>query len=246
MLLAIDVGNTDTKLGLSDGSNWLGIWRRPTHGEGDLASWLSQNMAEAGIEGSITAAACVSVVPDLDGMIIELSRALTGSEPRFLRAAEVSLKIYYQPPNSLGADRIANVLGALKQYPAPVIAVDFGTATTLDVCSQDGILGGAILPGVKLQITSLAQGTSKLPEVDAIIPESTIGQSTASAIQSGVVLGHVAAVEGLVARAQNELGVPATVLGTGGLSHLFIGLTPAIHHFMPQLTLDGVLTLVEG
>jgi len=251
MLLAIDVGNSDTKFGFSNGHEWLGVWRRPTHPPGDasqIAQWLGDNLSKAGIPLQVERVACVSVVPENEQLITDLSSLVNGKEPVFLHAGLIpSLKIFYEPQDSVGADRLANVLGALKQYPAPLIVVDFGTATTLDVCSEEGFLGGAILPGVKLQIASLAQRTSKLSEVEATAPQSAIGQSTTAAVQSGVVLGHVAAVEGLIAKIQKELPLPATVLGTGGLAHLFMGQTPAIHHFVPQLTLEGALSLLgEG
>jgi type III pantothenate kinase len=250
MRLAIDVGNTDTKFGLADGEEWLGIWRRPTHDGCDanqIVDWLANNVNEAGLPLQVQEAACVSVVPEIESVICDVAKSVTGLEPVFLRPALVTrVKVLYEPADSLGPDRLANALGALKEFAAPVIVVDFGTATTLDVCSEEGFLGGAILPGVKLQLESLAQGTSKLSEVEARVPPLAIGRSTKDSLQSGVVLGHVAAVEGLILRMQKELPKPATVIGTGGLSHLFIGATESIHHFVPQLTLQGVLTILDG
>lgn len=249
MRLAIDVGNSDTKFGLAGGREFLGVWRRPTHDDCDaeqIVEWLAQNASDASLDLRVEAVGCASVVPEKDTAISQVSKLLCGSEPVFLRPNLVTkIKVLYQPPDSLGPDRLANALGALEQFPAPVIVVDFGTATTVDVCSEEGFLGGAILPGVKLQLESLSQRTSKLKNVEARVPPLAIGQTTADALQSGVVLGQVAAVEGLIVRMQRELPKPPTVLGTGGLSHLFIGTTDSIHHFVPQLTLQGILTLLD-
>jgi type III pantothenate kinase len=250
MRLAIDVGNSDTKFGFHLNGQWAGVWRRPTalvEDPQELADWLASTASGAGLPMEIEAVACVSVVPEKDAVIQGVAPLISGKEAVFLRPLEVTgLKLLYNPPESIGADRIANILGALKQYQAPLIVVDFGTATTLEVCSEEGFIGGAILPGVKLQLESLGSGTSKLPEIEPIPMERAIGQDTRESILSGVVLGHVAAIEGLIARTQSELTKPATVLGTGGFAHLFMGATQGIQHYVPQLTLEGALSILPA
>ncbi len=187
--------------------------------------WLAQRAGEASLDLRVGGVVCASVVPEQEAAISEVAKLLTGFEPIFLRPNLITkIKVLYQPPDSLGPDRLANVLGGLEEFQAPLIIVDFGTATTLDVCSEEGFLGGAILPGVRLQLESLSKGTSKLKEVEARVPPVAMASPPASALQSGVVLGQVSAVEGLVHRMQKELSKPATVLKMG-LPHLFIGAT---------------------
>jgi type III pantothenate kinase len=198
-------------------------------------------LEQAQIPGEIHAVACCSVVPAWDPTLRRLARLLCDADIFFLRTGDqVGVKVNYDPPSSLGADRVANVLGALKQHKPPVIVIDFGSATTLDVITDAGFVGGAILPGVAIQAEAISRRAAQLPKVPLSVPHKVIANNTMEALQAGIILGHVSAIEGLVARIKQELGTPATVVATGGLSHLFMGATPAIHHFVPQLTLDGI------
>lgn len=244
MLLAIDVGNTDTKFGVHHNGTWMAVWRRATQADDAeiLTAWLTECFSRAEIAFGVEGVACASVVPGRDASIAALGREAFGKEVFFLTAETVhGLEIAYDPPESLGADRIANALGALAQYPPPLVVIDFGSATTFDVVVDRRFVGGAILPGVALQIQSLVGGTAQLPSIPLSMPVSAIGGSTVGSLQSGIVLGHVGAVEGLARRISAELEAKPTVIATGGLSHLFIGATEAIDHFVPMLTLDGIV-----
>ena len=249
MLLAIDVGNTDTKFGVSDGNTWT-VWRKPTNDLSDAGEWLSHQFSNTPtlqpLNASILKVGCACVVPSVEQTITNVAKTLFRQEVLFLRATmPFGLKVDYDPPESLGADRFANCLGALKQFSPPIIVVDFGSATTFDVVQENMYIGGAIMPGVKMQAEMLARGTSQLPEAPLIVPDSAIGASTEQAIQAGIVFGHVGAVEGILARIQTECANCATVVATGGLSHLFIGATEAINHFVPNLTLDGIAAALQ-
>jgi type III pantothenate kinase len=245
MLLAIDAGNTDIKFGIHDSGAWLGIWRVPTSdliNAADATSWMLDNIKQAVIEGKIDSVAAVSVVPSVNRVIDGVSQKLTGKEAFFVSPASVqSLQVFYKPSGSLGADRLASALGALAQFTAPLIVLDFGSATTIDVITGEGFLGGAILPGVRMQMESLFRRTEQLPEVGLAFPPNAIGSSTEHCIQSGILFGHLAAVEGMIDRFTGALKEKPTVVATGGLSHLFIGTTSKIHHFVSALTLDGVV-----
>jgi len=240
MLLAIDVGNTDTKFGLSDGKTWT-VWRRSTDDMVDVERWLDAMFAGAKLSLDVDRAGCASVVPRVDNLVAGAVRNLFKQDLFFLRPeVDLGIKVRYNPPETLGADRLANCLGAVKQFSAPIIIVDFGSATTFDVVRDHTFIGGAIMPGVKLQLAQLARSTAKLQVVKLLMPKEAIGTSTEEAIQSGIVLGHIGAVEGIIARMQAECANCATVVATGGLSHLFMGATESISHFVPNLTLDGI------
>lgn len=247
MLLAIDIGNTDIKFGVKDGNEWRAVWRRPTSDRSSTSRWLKDCLAGASLSAkAVDAVMAASVVPPANERINQACNTLFHVEPEFLKfekdggAAYHGLKISYDPPQSLGVDRLANVIGALEGFQAPLIVIDFGSATTLDVVEGYAFIGGAILPGMRLQAKCLGRGTSQLPEISLDVPPHAVGRSTLEAIQSGIVLGHVSAVEGLVARIAKELAEPPTVIATGGLSHFLIGATETIHHFVPNLTLEGI------
>src|SRR5579862_5063114 len=165
MLLAIDVGNTHTVFGLWDGQSWAAIWRRATNAaetEDQLAVWLHGVRDLAGLQVSPDAVVIGSVVPQMDANLSLLASRWLGVTPVFLRTGcDVGLKIDYDPPHAVGADRIANALGALARFSPPIVVVDFGTATTFDTIDRDGVyIGGAILPGVLLASQALAEHTA--------------------------------------------------------------------------------------
>lgn len=245
MLLAIDAGNTDTKFGVHDDNSWVAVWRKPTSELADLDSWLREQFAQAQLGADFEFAACASVVPSAESSIAAGVKNAFGQEVQFLRSTmDFGLEVRYEPPESVGIDRLMNCLGASRQFPAPLVVIDFGSATTFDVVRDGRFLGGAILPGLELQAEMLSKGTAQLQEVPLEIPQFGIGNSTVLALQSGLVFGHIGAVEGIVARIRGELGEEPTMVATGGLSHLFIGATEAIQHFVPYLTLEGVAVAV--
>ena len=244
MLLAIDVGNTHTVFGLAKGGEWVAVWRRATDvsaTEDELAVWLRGLRELSGISEDVDAVVCASVVPSANDAVERLSRVWLGCKPLFLSARdELRLPILYSPASAVGADRIANALGALARYEPPLVVVDFGTATTFDAISAAGeYLGGAILPGIETSSKALFDKAAKLPPVEYVAPEHAIGRNTVESLQSGIVLGYAGAIDSLAYRVSEELG-GATVLATGGLSGLFMGVCHRLQHHEPNLTLDGL------
>jgi type III pantothenate kinase len=168
-----------------------------------------------------------------------------GTELRFLSGGQsVGLAVKYDPPGSVGADRLANALGALETYAAPLIVVDFGTGTNFDVVDAEGAyVGGAIMPGVLVGSEALFRKAAKLPHVQGLaltVPPRAIGGNTVESLQSGIVLGYAAAIDGLVERMKAELSAECRVISTGGLGSMFQGVCKTIQHFEPNLTLDGL------
>jgi type III pantothenate kinase len=245
MVLAIDAGNTTLKVGLWDGDRFSAILRRPTDSDLSpqaLQTWLATSLGTA---PQIEDAVCCSVVPHLDESLHALS---FGTPLRFLRSAvEVGLVSVYEPPGTLGADRLANAWGALQIVAPPVVVVDFGTATKLDAVDADRVYrGGSILPGLAMSAQMLAEGTAQLPAVPIEIPDHAIGRSTQESLQSGVVLAHIAAVSGLLRRfAQEMLGPKPTVVSTGGLGAMFKSLEEFDPVYLPNLTLDGLIAFAK-
>ena len=244
MLLAIDVGNTSIKLGLGDDKGNL-VWdhkaRRPEPSLEEINGLLRQ--AKLRSHDTIRLAFVASVVPDLVEPVRIALEFLVGKKYAFLNAANApGLKIAYETKDTLGADRIANALYLAQLEKKPAIAVDFGTATKLDVVDTSGTyLGGAILPGLKMMIDGLARGTAQLPEIEIEIPKKAIGRSTQTSIQSGTVLALSKAVEGLLEEFQNELGVRAEIIGTGSLAKEMTPICPSIAKTKESMTLCGLL-----
>jgi type III pantothenate kinase len=245
MLLAIDVGNSHTVFGVWDGGKWLATWRHQTDvetTEDELAGWLFQMLSVASISGKVTKVACASVVPGMNQILSLLGRKYFECEVVFLTGnSDHGVKVDYNPPNAVGADRIANAIAALAQYPAPIIVVDFGTATTFDVIDKDGVyVGGAIMAGPITSMQSLVSRTAKLPSIDLVAPETAIGKHTTHSIQSGVMFGYAGAIDALVGRIGTELGAKPKVIATGGLGGVFTGLCESIEGYDEMLTLDGI------
>lgn len=250
MLLAIDVGNTQTVYGLWDGHAWRAAWRRSTSAddtEDQLAAWLKSMFELAGIPFRVTAAISGSVVPQLRASLQRLADEWLGVPMVFLdKGSDVGLQVDYNPPTAVGADRLCNALGALALYPPPLIVVDFGTATTFDAIDRDGhYAGGAILPGIQVSTEALVGRTAKLPMIDLVAPETAIGKTTTHALQSGIVLGYADAIDGLTSRINQELGGGCTVLATGGLGGMFVDWCVSIDEYQPLLTLDGLRIAYE-
>jgi type III pantothenate kinase len=244
MLLAIDVGNTNTVYGLWNGTEWLALWRRktePEETEDQLGPWLLDLFRLTGGDPRPRSVVAASVVPAMDDVLQKLGERYLNAPVAFLRnGREVGIRVEYQPADAVGADRIANALGALERFKPPVIVVDFGTATTFDAIDREGAyLGGAILPGVQISSQALFGRTAKLPQVDFRAPETAIGRNTKHALQSGIVLGYAGAIDALADRIAEELG-GAQVIATGGLGSLFLGVCRTIERYEPTLTLDGL------
>lgn len=244
MLLAIDIGNTQAVFGLWNGSDWR-VWRkstRPEETEDELAAWLSSLFAIAGIPFSVDGVAVASVVPQMNFAIDHLAKKWLRREPFFLtRGEQIGLTVRYDPPHAVGADRLANALAAKSQLPVPIVVVDFGTATTFDAVDRNGdYAGGAILPGIEVSAQALVGRTAKLPQFELEFPVKAIGSTTVSSLQSGVMLGYAAAIEGIACQMAQELGMGTQVVSTGGLGPLFLERCPTIQEYIPNLTLDGL------
>ena len=248
MFLAIDVGNTQTTLGLfrEDGSLARG-WRMSTDAS-DTADMLHARLlsffAKDGLAlDDASEAGVASVVPALERAWERCLTAHLGKAPLVVRASEgYGMEVAMPDPRQVGADRIANAIAARKTYGSPVIVVDFGTATNIDVVDQRGrYRGGAISPGLMLSANALFSRAARLASVPIEAPARALGDSTESALQSGLVVGAAAQAEGLVARIRAELGAPdATVVGTGGLAGTVAQATDLFDAVDPDLTLRGI------
>ncbi|MDQ4131742.1 MAG: type III pantothenate kinase [Actinomycetota bacterium] len=245
MLVAIDAGNTQTVLGLFDGAELVDHWRIATNAERTsdehailLAQFLDQHRLSF---DDVTGVVVSSTVPRLTAVVRELAGRYMAVAPVVLEPGTRSgMPILYENPKQVGPDRIANALAAYDQYGGPIIVVDFGTATTIDATSATGeYLGGAILPGIEVSLDALFERAAALYWVELVKPRRVIGKSTAESVQSGVLYGFAAAVDGLCRRFQAELG-DCTVVATGGLAELITPLSECIQHHEPWLTLRGL------
>lgn len=252
MLLAIDIGNTNIHFGLHTGTDWCCTWRARTIREkmSDEYAVLLRNFFEerAFTFDDIGAVVMASVVPDLTGTFIEMSERYLHHIPLNVGPeTKTGIKILLDNPHEIGPDRIVNAAAARALYGCPAIVVDFGTATTYDVLNADGdYIGGAIAPGIGLAHDALVSRAARLHKVELEPPPSVIGHNTIHAMQSGLFLGYVAMIEGLVTRIKAELGAPdARVIATGGLASLFAEHTPVIEEIAPNLTLDGLRIIWE-
>src|SRR5438034_2919632 len=246
VLLAIDVGNTNVTIALFDGERLAADWRVTSHRErtGDeIGVELKQLFALRGFELKVVSGVVISsVVPTLNPALVDASRRYLKCEPVMVGpGVKTSVRIRYENPRDVGADRIANALAAYTKYGGPVVVIDFGTAVTYDAINADGdYLGGAIAPGIEISLDALVSHTAMLRRVEAVAPDSIIGRNTINSIQSGLVWGFVAQVEGMVKRMVDELGGKARVIATGGQAPLVAGLTSVIEATDPLLTLEGL------
>lgn len=248
MLLAIDSGNTNAVFAIYEGDERKGAWRAatdPARTADEYASWLLSLMALAGLSPrDIDAAIIGSVVPESTFHLSGLCRRYFTVEPLLLgeAACEIPVKLDLEMrKEEVGADRIANAVAARDRYPAPLIIVDFGTATTFDVIDRAGsYCGGVIAPGLKLSLKALEMAAAQLPLVAIEKPRTVVGRSTISAMQSGMFWGYVGLIEGIVTRIRAERGEKMGVIATGGLASLIAGATKAIDRVDPDLTLWGL------
>ncbi len=203
----------------------------------------------------------VPLAPDLAGIVSSVVPAITSAltemcglfaqQPPLIVTADLDLgiRVAVENPQTVGTDRLVNAAAAYARWGGPCIVVDLGTATTFDVVDATGaFLGGAITPGLKTMAAALTQGTAQLPPVPLVSPPTAIGRNTVTAIQSGVVRGYAALVEGLVAQLRAELGptaVPIPIIATGGLAATLAAATPVFTHLAPDLTLEGLRLIYE-
>ncbi len=246
MLLTIDIGNTNLTLGLYEGEKLGAHWRLATdHNRmpdeyGLQFLGLLQNAGKTlnDVEGISMA----SVVPPLTGRVIQACREYLKQEPLVVdTGVKTGIKIRYEDPRAVGADRVCDAVAVMKLYGGPACVVDFGTATTFNALTKDGeYLGGAITAGINLAAEALFTRAAKLPRIDLQVPPSVIGRNTVHAMQSGLLFGYVSMVEGMVARFRSELGGEMKVIATGGLAEVVAKETEVIDIIAPWLTLDGL------
>lgn len=247
MLLVIEQGNTNSKFAVHDGEQWVAQWRsstEPGRTADEYVVWLAQLMAIHELElGVLKACVISSVVPQAIFNLRNLSRRHLHVEPLIVgENTDIGIPVRTRKPAEVGSDRLVNALGALALYSGPLIVVDSGTATKLDVVGRDGgFEGGVIAPGAHMSMEALHAAAAKLPRVALQEPRQVVGDDTVSALQSGIFWGHVALIEGMIARIKAERNEAMTVIATGGVASLFHGATKAIDHFDPDLTIRGLL-----
>ena len=250
MLLAIDVGNTNTVFAVFEGAAMRGQWRAATDAgrtADEHAVWFGQLMARHALQlDDIDHVVLSTVVPQCLAALTVLCEQYCGCRPMVVGEPEVELGIavHVAQPGEVGADRLVNAVGAQMQYDGPLIIIDFGTATTFDAINEDGSYeGGIIAPGVNLSLESLHQAAAQLPRIAVSRPESVIAKSTVPAMQSGIYWGYIGLIEGIVQRMKEEYGSAMTVIATGGLAELFSDGTPVIDKTDPDLTIHGLLEI---
>jgi len=251
MLLVLDVGNTQTVLGVYEDSELRVSWRISTDiRKSSDEYWvvLRSLFREADLDTHAIDGVCISiVVPPLQGVIEEVCDRYFKTVPVIVEPGiKTGLSILYDNPREVGADRIVNSVAGIQLYGCPLIIVDFGTATTFDAVSEKAqYLGGAIFPGIGISAEALFQRTAKLPRVELVAPKSVIGKDTVASIKSGVIFGYAELVDGMVRRIRKEMeGIPK-VLATGGHADIIAHHSEEIEIVDPLLTLVGLRILYE-
>ncbi len=249
MLLAVDVGNTNTVFALYDETTPLVSWRLATvrqRTSDEYALALVQLIEMAGFDyRQIGEAVVSSVVPETNLALRWMCRDRLEVPVSFIaEEVEVPLAVALASPGEIGADRLVNAFAAHRHHGGDLVVIDFGTATTFDVVSADGTYhGGVIAPGINLSLEALHQAAAQLPRIGVQKPQAVIGNSTVTAMQSGVFWGYIGLIEGLVARIRGEFGRPMRTIGTGGLAPVFAGATEAIEAVDADLTMTGLVDL---
>jgi len=247
MLLAIDVGNTNTAFAVYRDRDLLAHWRVATDATRTADEYLvllSSLFERSKLDIQGTSGVCIaSVVPDVLRPLADFSLRYLGiGEPVVLTSdTAVGIEVRYNPPTDVGADRLANAAAAHELYTGPVIVVDFGTAITLDAVSADGqYLGGAIAPGIEIATEALFHRAAQLRRMQFSAPPAAIGSTTVESLQSGIIYGFADQVDGLVDRFRLEMGAEAKVVATGGLAEIIAPHSRTIQEVNPLLTLEGL------
>ena len=248
MLLAIDIGNTNTVLGMFDGEELRSSWRIKTDARTTADEMVLTFRGLLAGEWEISGISLCSTVPAvLREMRVMLDRYFADVPTVIVEpGTKTGVPVLTDNPKEVGADRIVNTIAAHHQYGGPCIVVDFGTSTNLDVVSAKGeFLGGALAPGIEISLDALASRAAQLRKVELVRPRSVIGKNTVEALQSGALYGFAGQVDGLVDRIIEELGDVTAVVATGGLAPIVVPESQTITHHDPELTLTGLRLVFE-
>lgn len=251
MLLAVDIGNTNIAFGVFAGDELVQKFRAHssrTRSADEYGVVVQQLLSLKGFDPKqIDAAILASVVPPLTDTVVEAVRQAVAREPMQVGPGlKTGISIRYDNPRDVGADRIVNAVAAHERFQSNVVVVDFGTATTFDCISAKAeYLGGVIVPGVKVSLDGLLARAAKLSRIEIAEPPSIIGRSTTHSLQSGVIYGYAALVDGVVAKLRAELGGNATVIATGDVVPPIVAKTTTLEHVDENLTLTGLRLLYE-
>ena len=251
MLLLIDIGNTNITVGVSKAAKLIGNWRISTtsFGTPDEIWFLLHTLfdSESLSVDEFSGASICSVVPKLTSVVKQLlSEKLEIPVINVTNDLELGIKIDYEKPDSVGADRICNAVAGYEKYGGPLVIVDFGTATTFDVISHKGeYLGGIIAPGPETSIATLHAAAAKLPSVELQFPPNLIGKNTETSMQSGIMLGTIAMIDGLNLSLIEELGRSTQLIATGGLASNFFNQLKTVDILEPNLTLTGLQLIFD-
>jgi len=241
LLLAVDVGNTQTVFGLFEGDDLREHWRVATerNRSGDELGALYGSFLDF---SSVDGVALASTVPQLHRAYEELAKDYARAELLELGPGiRTGVPIRYEDPREVGPDRIANAVAAVDRYGPPCVVVDFGTSTNFDVVSAEGeYVGGVLAPGIEVSMDALFQRAARLFKVDFVEPPTVIAKNTAASLQSGLVYGFAGQVDGIVERIREELGVEAQTVATGGLADLIVPHARTLDRIDPFLTLEGL------
>jgi type III pantothenate kinase len=248
--LAVDIGNTEIAMGLHDGTAWISRWRIQTDSRrtADEYRILVAALLPTDAADWMRAVTLSSVVPELTGVLQSVSQALFAQTPLIVNVGvRTGMEVRYDPPRALGSDRLANAVAARALFGSPVIAVDFGTATTFSVVDEAGAFaGGAIAPGVGVAAAALAESGARLRRIDlTAAPMSVVGRTTESSMRSGILYGYAGLVDGLLTRMEAELSARPAVVATGGHAAALAPLVTRFDAVEPDLTLDGLRRIGE-
>ena len=252
MILLIDVGITNVTIGVHDGKEIVASWRMTTKRDltsDEIGMTLRSYFSLGGVStDDIGGTIISSVVPPIMYSLIHAVKKYLGQEPIIVTdKSKMNLEIKYDNPKEVGADRLVNAVGALKRYKAPLIIIDFGTATTFcAVSDKNEYLGGVILPGLKVSLEALVEKTSKLPKIEIARPDKVIGTNTVESMQSGMYYGYAGSVDNIVLKMKQSLGDDTTVIATGGLATMISKEAKTIDIIDPKLTLEGLKAIYDN
>lgn len=252
MILLIDVGNTNVTIGACENDEIIASWRMTTNKDqtsDEIGVLLRNFFTYNGIDAKkISGTIISSVVPPIMYSLTHAVRKYIGTEPIVVKnTSKIGLTVKYDNPKEVGADRLVNAVAAIKKYKAPLIIVDFGTATTFCAINNNNeYLGGVILPGVKISLNALVEKTAKLPRIEIAKPDSVIGKSTVESMQSGMYYGYAGSVDNIVNKMKEELGEDATVIATGGLARMIAKESKTIDTIDSGLTLEGLKIIYDN